>query len=230
MSEFTASSAYFGLCLSILAYIAGLSIKKRFRSGLANPLLIGILITIAVLVIFRIDYDAYNSSAKMLTFFLTPATVCLALPLYQQLAKLKKNYKAILSGITAGTVASMSSVLILSKIFGFSHEEYITFLPKSITSAIGMDVSEELGGYASITVAAIILSGVLGHIICESLLKIAGVRNSIAKGTAIGTASHAIGTSKAFEIGEIEGAISSLSIVIAGIITVILAKLFAGFY
>ncbi len=230
MSNFPASSSYFGLCLSILAYIIGLSIKKRVRSGIVNPLLIGIILSIAVLVFFGIDYEDYNSSAKILTFFLTPATVCLALPLYQQIEKLKKNYKAILPGILSGTLASMVSVLILSKLFGFSKKEYITFLPKSITSAIGMEVSEELGGYVSITVAAIILSGVLGHILCEALLNIAAIKNSIAKGTAIGTASHAIGTSKAFELGEIEGAISFLSIVIAGIITVILAKIFAGLY
>ena len=230
MTDFFVSSAYFGLCLSIMAYIIGLSIRKKFKSGIANPLLIGIIITISVLVIFRIDYDDYNQSAETLTFLLTPATICLALPLYQQLSKLKKNYKAILSGIFSGTLASMLSVFLFSKLFRFTRMEYITFLPKSITSAIGRDVSEELGGYVSITVAAIILSGVLGHIICEGFLKLAGIRNSIAKGTAIGTASHAIGTSKAFELGETEGAISSLSIVIAGIITVLLAKLFVGFY
>ena len=133
-------------------------------------------------------------------------------------------------GILSGVLTSLGSIFLMSKVFGFSREEFITFLPKSITTAIGMSVSEEMGGYVAITVTAIIITGVFGNIICEAALKLFGIRNKIAKGIAIGTASHAIGTSKAMEIGEVEGALSSLSIVVSGILTVILASLFAGLY
>ena len=230
MNDFLNASSYFGIFLTIFAYLLALGIKKKIRSGLANPLLIAAILTIGTLLVCRIDYEAYNSSAGFLTMLLTPATVCLAIPLYQQIEKLKQNFVAIFTGILSGSLASLASVYLLSKLFGFSREEYVTFLPKSITTAIGMGVSQELGGIVPITVAAIILTGILGHIICESVLKIAGIRKRIAKGAAIGTASHAIGTSKAIEIGEVEGAISSLSIVIAGIITVLLSSLFAGLY
>lgn len=230
MNDFLRSSSYFGIFLTVLTYLLALGIKKRIRSGIANPLLIAAILTISVLLAGRVDYETYNSSAQFLTMLLTPATVCLAIPLYQQIEKLKHNFAAIFSGILCGSLASLVSLFLLSKLFGFSREEFATFLPKSITTAIGMDVSRELGGYVPITVAAIILTGIFGHIISEAVLKAAGIRSRIAKGAAIGTASHAIGTSKAIEIGEIEGAISSLSIVIAGIITVLLAGLFAGLY
>ena len=230
MNEFFASMSFFGLFLSLLTYMIGLAIKKRFKSGLANPLLIAIILTIAFLLIGKIDYETYNAGAKYLTYLLTPSTICLALPLYQQIEKLKKNFAAIFAGILSGTLASMTSVLLLSKLLGFTKTEYITFLPKSITSAIGLGVSEELGGYPSITVAVIILTGVLGNILCEPILKLTGIRHSIAKGVGIGTSSHAVGTAKAIEIGEVEGAISSLSIVVAGLLTVLLANLFVSFY
>ena len=230
MNDFLSTSSYFGIFLTVLAYLLAIGIRKRLRSGLANPLLIAAVLTIGTLLLCRIDYETYNSSAGFLTMLLTPATVCLAIPLYQQIDKLKKNFAAIFTGILSGSLAGMTSVYLLSRLLGFSKEEYITFLPKSITTAIGMGVSQELGGIVPITVASIILTGILGHIICEAVLKAAGVRRRIAKGAAIGTASHAIGTSKAIEIGEIEGAISSLSIVIAGIITVLFSGFFAGLY
>ena len=133
-------------------------------------------------------------------------------------------------GILSGVLTTLGSVLLMAKIFGFSHEEYITFLPKSITTAIGMSVSEELGGIVAITVTSIIMTGVFGNIICEAVLKLFGIRNRIAKGIAIGTSSHAIGTTKAMEIGEVEGAMSSLSIVVSGILTVILADIFVSLF
>ena len=230
MKEFLSSSSYFGIFLSIFAYLIAVAFKKKIKSGLYNPLLVAIVLTITVVLLCGMDYSTYNSSARYLSFLLTPATICLAVPLYEQLDKLKTNYKAILIGIFSGVITSIGSIFLMSKVFGFTKEEFVTFLPKSITTAIGLSVSEELGGYVSITVAAIIITGVLGNIICEMVLKVFGIRNRIAKGVAIGTASHAIGTSKALEIGEIEGAMSSLSIVTAGIITVLLAELFVGLY
>ena len=165
----------------------------------------------------------------MLGWFLTPATVSLAIPLYSEVDRLKKNIKAIMISIFVGSLTSMGCILIMSLLFGFSHAQFVTFLPKSITTAIGMSVSEELGGIVPITVAAIVITGILGNVIAESLLKLFKIEDPVAKGLAIGTSAHAIGTSKAMEIGETEGAMSSLSIVVAGIITVIGANIFAMF-
>lgn len=228
MRAFFTESVYFGAAVSLLTYFLGLQLKKRFRLAVLNPLLLSILFTIAVLLAGRISYDTYYEGAKYLSYLLTPATICLAIPLYEQFEVLKKNRKAVLAGITAGTITSMLCIFAMAVLFRFSHEEYVTFLPKSITTAIGMGVSDELGGYVSVTAAVIIITGVIGNVIAEPVLKLFRIREPVAKGIAIGTASHAIGTAKAMEIGEVEGALSSLSIVVAGILTVIGANLFAG--
>ena len=227
--EFFRQSAFFGVMLSLVAYGIGFELKRKFKLAIFNPLLIAIILVMVVLVSLHIDYDVYNEGAVYISYLLTPATVCLAVPLYEQFELLKKNWKALLIGILSGCIASMGSILAMTIIFSLSHEEYVSFLPKSITTAIGMGVSEELGGYVSITVAVIIITGVLGNMIGENVLKLFRITNPIAKGVAIGTASHAIGTAKAMEIGEIEGAMSSLSIVVSGIITVVGASIFAQF-
>ena len=230
MNEFFLNSAYFGVVLSLVTYFFGTYIRKKINFPLFNPLLIAIILTAAVLLVFKIDYTAYNASAKYISYLLTPATVSLAIPLYEQLDALKNNWKAIIAGIISGVITSLLSILAMAFMFGFTHEEYVTFLPKSITTAIGMGVSEELGGYVPVTVAIIIITGVLGSVIAETVLKIFRIKDPVAKGIAIGTASHAVGTSKAMELGKTEGAMSSLSIVVAGIITVIGASFFAGLY
>ncbi|MBR3005408.1 MAG: LrgB family protein [Erysipelotrichaceae bacterium] len=230
MNGFLSASSYFGILLSLIAYLIAVWIRKKFGYAFLNPLLVAIIITVAAVLLLNVDYEVYNSSARYLSFLLTPATVCLAVPLYEQFDKLKENAAAILAGIFSGVLTSIASIFAMSKLFGFTKEEFVTFLPKSITTAIGMSVAEELGGYVSIAVAAIIVTGVLGNIICEAILKLFKIEDPIAKGAAIGTASHAIGTSKAIEIGEVEGAISSLSIVVAGIMTVLLSAVFAGLY
>ena len=155
--------------------------------------------------------------------------MCLAVPLYQQLSLLKKNIKAVAAGILAGVLASMVSVLLMAKLFGLSHEEYVTLLPKSITTAIGMGVSQELGGIATITVAVIIITGVLGNMLADFVYKAARIEEPIAKGLALGTSAHAIGTARAMELGQVEGAMSSLAIAVAGLLTVAAASVFAGF-
>ena len=203
--------------------------KKKFKMAILNPLLIGTICVMAVLMIFKVDYKKYNESAKYISYLLTPATVCLAVPLYEQMSLLKKNFRAVAVGIVSGVLASLVSVLALSRIFGLSHELYVTLLPKSITTAIGMGVSEELGGIVTITVAVIIITGILGNVIAELVCKIFRIQNPIAKGLALGTASHAIGTAKAMEMGPVEGAMSSLAIAVAGLLTVIGASVFAGF-
>lgn len=229
MTDFFETSVFFGLIISLFSYGAGMLLKKRFKLGIFNPLLISVIITILFLIVFRIDYDIYYEGAKYISYLLTPATVCLAIPLYEQLDALKKNWKAIMVGITSGVLTSLLCILGMALLFHLSHEEYVTLLPKSITTAIGMDVSAELGGYVSITVAVIVITGVLGNVIGEAVLKLFRITEPIAKGAALGCASHAIGTSKAMELGETEGAISSLSIVVAGILTVIGASVFAQF-
>lgn len=227
MSELMQQSMFFGAFLSIGTYLLGMMIKRKFRLAICNPLLISIALTIAVLVLTGVDYDTYNESAKYLSYFLTPATVCLAVPLYQQLEQLKSNWKAILGGILSGVLTSLVTILVLAKLFGLGHAEYVTLLPKSITTAIGMGVSEELGGYVTITVAVIVITGVFGNMIAEAVCRLFRIREPIARGIAIGSAAHAIGTARAMEMGEIEGAMSSLSIAVAGLLTVVGASFFA---
>lgn len=229
MSEFTETSMFAGVTVSLLAYIIGALLKKKFKLAIFNPLLISIVLTIIMLVIADIDYDVYAQGADYLSWFLTPATVCLAIPLYEQWELLKHNVKAVMLGITAGVLASLATVLVLSLIMHLSHEEYVTLLPKSITTAIGMGVSEELGGYVTITVAVIIVTGVIGNIFGELICKIFRITEPISKGIAFGSASHAIGTAKAMELGDVEGAMSSLSIAVSGILTVVGASIFAHF-
>ena len=229
MNEFLENSLFAGVTISLLAYMAGAFLKKKFKTALLNPLLISIILSIVVLVTADIDYDVYNAGASYLSWFLTPATVCLAIPLYEQWELLKHNVKAVMLGITAGVLASLTTVLVLSLIMHLSHEEYVTLLPKSITTAIGMGVSEELGGYVTITVAVIIVTGVIGNIFGELICKIFRITEPISKGIAFGSASHAIGTAKAMELGDVEGAMSSLSIAVSGILTVVGASIFAHF-
>lgn len=224
------NSATIGVVLSILAYQLGVFLKKKTNSPLLNPLLVSIVIVMAVLVLFHVDYESYNSSAKYLSYLLTPATVSLAIPLYRQMETLKKNFKAIILSVLAGAITSMGVILVMAIFFKLSHDEYVTLLPKSITTAIGMGVSEELGGYVTITVAVIIVTGILGNIIGETVCKVFRIKNPISRGLALGTSAHAIGTTKAMEMGEVEGAMSSLAIVVAGLITVVGASVFAMFW
>lgn len=229
MNEIIASSAYFGVFLSLLCYLIGQKIKEKTGLAAANPLLIAVLLVMLVLRVSGIEYTVYNQSAKLLSALLTPATICLAVPLYEQLALLKKHRNAILAGIASGVITSLVVVFLLSLLFGLDHSAYVTLLPKSITSAIGMGISEELGGYASITVVVIIMTGILGNVTAEAVCRMFHITEPIARGIAIGTSSHAIGTARAIEIGKIEGAMSGLSIVVSGLLTVVGASIFAGF-
>lgn len=230
MNNIFLNSTTLGVVISLLAYELGVFLKNKTKKAYVNPLLISIVLVIVFLLVFDIDYESYNQSAKYLSYLLTPATVSLAIPLYQQLELLKKNLAAILLGITSGVLTSLLSVLAMSIIFGLNHKEYVTLLPKSITSAIGMGLSDELGGYATITIAVIIVTGIFGNMIAEFACKLFRIKHPISKGLAIGTSSHAMGTTKALELGQIEGAMSSLSIVVAGLMTVVLASFFAMIY
>lgn len=230
MNDVMLNSLFFGVMISLAVYEIGALLKKKLKLAILNPLLFSIAIVIVILVVFDIDYDTYNEGAKYLSYLLTPATVCLAVPLYEQFGLLKKNIKAIMAGILSGALTSVVCVLVLSVLFHLNHKEYVTLLPKSITTAIGMGVSEELGGIVTITVAVIIITGVLGNIMAEFICKIFKIEEAVAKGIAIGSSAHAVGTAKAMEMGEIEGAMSSLSIAVSGLITVLLASVFANFW
>lgn len=227
MNDLFLESSFAGVTLSLCAYMAGMFLKKKLKLSIINPLLVSIIITIAVLIVNNVSYDTYNAGAKYLSWLLTPATVSLAIPLYEQLDLLKKHFAAIIIGIISGVLTSLVTVFVMALLLKLSHTEYVTLLPKSITTAIGMGVSEELGGYVTITVAVIVITGVLGNIIAQPVCKIFRINEPVAKGVAIGSASHAVGTAKAMEMGEIEGAMSSLSIAVAGLFTVVAASLFS---
>ncbi len=229
MKEFFQHTVFFGVFISLFSYAIGVFLKKKTKLSIFNPLLIAILLTMGVLLWLDIDYETYQGSAKYLSYLLTPATVSLAIPLYEQMELLKKNWKAVFAGIFSGVLASMVSVLLFALVFHLNHAEYVTFLPKSITTAIGMGVSEELGGYVAITVAVIIITGIIGNIFAEIVCRIFKIKEPIAVGIAIGSSSHALGTAKAMEIGDVEGAMSSLSIVVSGLLTVVGAMVFAKF-
>ena len=226
---FFEQSVFFGVSVSLAAYGIGVLLQKKFKFALFNPLLISVVLTIAVLLTAHISYDTFYEGAKYLSYLLTPATVCLAVPLYEKLSLLKSNWKAIFAGILSGVITTLCSVFVMSKLFHLTHEEYVTLLPKSITTAIGMGVSEELGGYVTLTVAMIIITGIFGNVIAVSVCRLFHITDPIAKGVSIGSAAHALGTAKALEIGEVEGAMSSLSIVVAGLLTVVGASIFANF-
>ncbi|MBQ4259848.1 MAG: LrgB family protein [Lachnospiraceae bacterium] len=228
MNEMLRESIFFGAAISLLFYQVGMYIQKKTKFSLANPLLIAVILIIGVLLVLDIDYDTYNNGAKYIQYFLTPVTVSLAVPLYRQLNYIKKYPVAVFVSITMGVFMALGSIYIMSLLFGLGHQDYVSLLPKSITTAIGMGITEQYDGIVPITIIGISITGVMGNVMAEILCKWLRITEPVAKGLAIGTSSHALGTSKALEIGEVEGAMSSLSIVVAGIITVIIVPLFVN--
>ena len=216
---------FFGIVISLIAFELGKIIYNKTKLPIFNPLLTSIIIVIVILKIFNIDFELYNKGGQFINMFLGPATVILAVPLYKQLLLLKKNFVPIIIGISIGSVVSVISVILLSTIFNLDKEIIISLIPKSVTTPIGVEISNSLGGITGITVMAVILTGITGAIIAPTVCKIFKINNPVARGIGIGTASHAVGTSKALEIDETEGAMSSLSIGIAGLITVVVAPI-----
>ena len=212
MKTFFCNSVFFGVLVSIAAYELGTYLKKKWKLAVFNPLLLAVLVVMGLLTLLDMDYTLYYEGAKYISYLLTPATVCLAAPLYEKIELLKRYPGAIFGGILAGVLTSLVSILVFALVFGFTHEQYVT-----------------LGGMVTITVAVIIITGVLGNIMAELVLRLFHIEDPIARGIAIGSASHAIGTVKAMEMGEVEGAMSSLSIAVTGLLTVIGASVFAGF-
>ena len=228
MKELLMNSLYFGMVISVGTYLFGVWLRKKVPLAILNPLLVSILLTIAFLLVFKMDYQDYNEGARYLSYFLTPATVCLAIPLYKQLELLKHHFAAVAGGIVSGVLASAFSIFALSKLFGLGHEHYVTLLPKSITTAIGIGVSEEAGGIVTLTVVSIVITGILGNVIADVIFKLFKIEEPVARGLALGTSAHAIGTARALEMGEIEGAMSSLAIAVAGLLTVVVVPLVSG--
>ena len=229
MREFLTSSSYFGLVITIFAFEIGLWVRRKLKHSVFNPMLIAIALLIPLLLALDIEPASYSAAgADHLNHLLTPCTVCLAVPLYRQLEALKRNLRAILGGICSGVIACMVCVPVMSLLMDLSHDQYVSLLPKSITTAIGIGMTEEMGGYVSITIVAIYFTGTLGNVIADGLCKLFRLTDPVARGVAIGTASHAMGTVRALEMGETEGAMSGLSIAITGLLTALVAPFFAG--
>ena len=226
MGEFLLESQFFGLFLSLAFFQLARWLNRKAGREVISPLLFATLLCIAVLLVFDIDFEVYNRGAQYLDVLLTPATICLAIPLYRQYELLRRNAVAVLAGSVAGVAAHMAGCLLMLAVFRLEAAEFITLLPKSITTAIGKSLSAELGGYPAITMAAIMITGLFGAAIAPALLRL--FRDPLAQGLAIGTASHAAGTSTAVQMGEVQGAASSLAIVVTGLLTVVAAPLLAG--
>lgn len=229
MAEFLSGLSLFPVVLTLGAYQIGLWCQKKWKTPLCNPILIAVVLVMGVLLLTGFPNEAYQSGNARISWLLTPATVCLALPLYTQVQVLKKSLPAILTGILAGTLTSLVFIFFLCKLFCLDGAVTVSLLPKSITTAMGMVLSEESGGIGALTAAAIIVTGILGSLTGSILCKLLRIRNPIAQGVAFGTASHVIGTARANELGSIQGAAGSLSLAVAGVLTAVLLPIFLGF-
>lgn len=219
------ASPYFGITLSIAAFGVGVKLNRKLKSPVCNPLIIAIVLIVAVLLIFRIPYDSYNVGGEIINMFLAPATACLAVAIYTKIDILKQYWLPIIVGCAAGSAASMGSVYLLCRLFGLDESITASLLPKSVTTPIAVSIAGSAGGVVPITVVAVIFTGILGGIFAPLLIRIFRISDPIAAGLAIGASSHAVGTSKAIELGEVEGAMSGLAIGICGLITVLFSML-----
>lgn len=220
-------SMYFSIFLTLTSYYIGLKISKSFKNPILNPMLIAMVICILTLKALNISYDSYMLGGSYILFFMGPATVALVIPLYKNINLVRSNFLPIIIGVVVGTITALLSIFLLCRIFGVSDIVEISLMPQSITTAIGLPLSENMGGIGGITIIAIMIRGIFGAIICAPLFKILKIKNKVAKGISIGTTSHVVGTSKAIEIGEEEGAISGLSIVLCGVLTSLLLAVFS---
>ena len=226
LNEFLSSSSAWGVLLTLAAFALGTLINRVTGKAVFNPLLLGSIFVIILLSVLNISYADYKVSAAPVSYLLLPATISLAIPLYEKWDLLKENAAAIIAGIS---VVSLGSALALTVAMGLTREQYVTLLPKSVTTAISMDVAAELGGIAALTGAIVILTGIAGNLLAETVCKVFHITDPIAKGVGIGTSAHAVGTSKALQMGEVEGAMSGLSIAVAGVLTAVLCPVFVNF-
>lgn len=213
---------YFGIVLSFLAYEIGKWINKKLKTPIANPLLIAILLIVGFLSITGIDYEHYKKGGDFIAFFIAPATVAMVLDLYANLETLKKNILPIFVGVGFGTIFSFILVIFLSKIFKIDKNLVASLIPQSVTTAIAISLSEEYQGIIGLTAIVVVIRGVSGAVFAPTIMKIFKIKDPVAQGVAIGTSAHAVGTSQARLMGEIQGAMSGLSIAVAGITAVII--------
>ena len=229
MAEFFQSIGVWGVALTLGAFALGTWLNKKTGQAIFNPLLLGSIFVIVFLSLVQIPFGAYKESVSFLSYLLLPATVSLAVPLYEQWLPMKKNALAVLCGIAAGAFTSVACVIVMSWIMKLDPVLSASLMPKSVTSAIGAEVAEELGGIGSLAGALIILTGIVGNLSATALCRICKLRDPIARGVAIGTGSHAVGTARALQMGRVEGAVSSLSIAVAGVLTAVICPLLANF-
>ena len=222
INEVLSESLFFGMIVSLLAYKIGFEIQKKWKKVYLNPLLIAIVLVIVFLLVTGISYETYRYGAKYLSYFLTPVTVCLAVPLYKQMETLKKNLAAILISIAIGCVVHAGILIAVTVLCKMDQQLLLSVMSKSVTTAIALGITGEIGGIQGITVIGVMIAGLSGAVVGPSLLKIFHITEPVAQGLALGSASHAVGTSKAIEFGEIQAAMSSLAIVVTGILTVII--------
>lgn len=215
----------FALLISILAYEIGILINKKTKIALFNPLMLAILMVIGLLILLKIPLEDYKKGGDFISMFLTPATVILAVPLYKNINSLKKDYIAIIGGVLVGSLTAIISIWLLGKAFNLPKELLASLIPKSITTPLGIELATQLKGIPSVTVASIIITGIVGAVFAQTILKVFRISDKTAKGIAIGTSAHALGTTKAVEMGETEGAMSGLAIGLAGLVTVIIATI-----
>lgn len=228
MKELFINSSNFGAVLTIATFLLGRIIHKKTKFFLFSPLLVSITLCILTLLIVKIPYEKYLTGASWIGFFLTPSTVCLAVPLYEQFEKLKQNWYAILGGIICGVISNLLFIFLMSLFFKIGHTEYVSLLPKSLTTAIALALTDEFHGFVPVTVMMVIITGNIGNLFAPQLCRLFRIKDPVAKGVAIGTSSHALGTAKAIEMGDIEGAMSGLSIAVTGLLTVVFAPFFAS--
>lgn len=221
MIDLLTSSGFFAIVLTLAAFLIGRFCQEKGKRAVFNPILIGAVLVMLVLWALDVPLEQYQQDCKALSFWMTPATICLAIGFYEQLQSLKKHLGAIALGVTAGTMASLLSVWGMCKVFGFSQVLTVSMLPKSVTTAIGVAISDQAGGIGAVTTAAIILTGILGNIAGPMLAKIFRLEDPVSQGVAYGTASHVIGTSRATEVSQMTGAVSSLALTLAGLLTVV---------
>ena len=222
MAEFLSGISLLPLVLTLGAFQVGKALQSKWKSPIFNPILIAVILIVPVLLLTGLPYSTYSAGTAMISWLLTPATVCMALPLYQQLKALKKSLPAALTGVVAGTVASLGCIAGLCLLLGLSRTVSVSLLPKSITTAIGIVLSEDAGGIPGLTTVAILITGITGNLLGPWLCKILKLTDPVAQGVALGTACHVIGTSRATEMGKIQGAVGSLSLTVAGILTALL--------
>ena len=229
MTEFISSSTFFCVTLTLVAFCAASALQKKWKVAVLNPIVLSAAVIIAVLKVLNISNATYQAGCQVLSFLLTPATICLSISFYEQFQNLKKHLLAVSVGVAAGTVASIGIIWVLSKVFGLDRALTASMLPKSVTTAIGVALSTELGGVAAITTAAIIITGIFGYIIGPGLCRLFRLDDPVAQGAAFGTSAHVIGTTRAMEMNALAGAVSSLSLTLAGIVTCILMSFLAQY-